>query len=269
MKRLAILPILGALLATCAARPEKKPANEPAKNPAKEVRRPLDPLIEQLLRKTSAHLQAAKQFRFHAEVAFDKIEIKDDEAGSEIKVQYGATVDISVKRRNKLRVSFRGDLVQRDFWDDGKTATLLAPAENYYGQIAVSGGIDGALAKIEEKAGFVPPLTDLVHSDPYARLVPNIRDASYLGLHTAAGVRCHHLLLHQEFVDWQIWIEASDNPVPRKLVITYKKIPGWPQYRATMTKWEFADIPDEAFTFEAPAGAIKVDMIPTKVLGRK
>ena len=71
---------------------------------------------------------------------------------------------------------------------------------------------------------------------------------------------CHHLVFSQETIEWQIWIDASDQPLPRKLVITYVHEPGEPQYSATIRRWRLdPKFPEELFTFEAPEGAQKID----------
>ena len=61
-------------------------------------------------------------------------------------------------------------------------------------------------------------------------------------------------------IEWQIWIDASDQPLPRKLVINYVHEPGEPQYSAVLRRWNLdPQFPDDLFTFEAPEGAQKVD----------
>ena len=109
-----------------------------------------------------------------------------------------------------------------------------------------------------------------MNPDPYALLAPRIEDAFYVGVHTAAGVPCHHVLLIQESVDWQIWIQTGERPLPRKLVITYKDVPGSPQYVAVFTNWEFdPDVPDSLFVFQVPTGAVQVEMVATKIPGAR
>jgi len=76
-------------------------------------------------------------------------------------------------------------------------------------------------------------------------------------------VKCHHLAFRQEGIDWQIWIEDSDQALPRKLVITLKEQPGHPQYLALIDKWNLTpDAPDSAFEFTPPAGAKRIDLTP-------
>ena len=48
------------------------------------------------------------------------------------------------------------------------------------------------------------------------------------GLHLVRGIQCHHLVFIQDDIDWQIWIENSQTPLPRKMVITSKWLAGGP-----------------------------------------
>ncbi len=57
-----------------------------------------------------------------------------------------------------------------------------------------------------------------------------VQRGEYLGIHEAAGVPCHHLAFEQATIDWQLWIDAGKDPLPRKLVITYKTEDEVPQY---------------------------------------
>ena len=76
------------------------------------------------------------------------------------------------------------------------------------------------------------PLADFLYADPYAVLMEGVTYGRYLGIHQAAGVACHHLAFSQDTIEWQIWIDAGEKPLPRKLVISYVQEPGEPQYSA-------------------------------------
>jgi hypothetical protein len=103
---------------------------------------------------------------------------------------------------------------------------------------------------------------------PIQTLIARVRAGTYLGLHQVNGVKCHHLAFRQDVIDWQIWIEDSDHPVPRKVVITYKEQPGHPQFTAILDKWELsASAPDSAFEFSPPAGAKRIDLTPAAPAG--
>ncbi len=75
-------------------------------------------------------------------------------------------------------------------------------------------------------------------------------------------MKCHHLAFRQKAVDWQIWIDAGDEPVPRKLVITFKQQAEQPQYTALIHRWDVnPKLGDEMFQFQPPAGVRKVDFL--------
>ena len=118
-----------------------------------------------------------------------------------------------------------------------------------------------ALDWVFEQTGTVIPLGDFLYADVYARLMGDVQRGEYLGIHEAAGVPCHHLAFEQATIDWQIWIDAGKDPLPRKLVITYKTEDEVPQYTATIRKWNLeAKLPDALFVFTPPDGAARVEV---------
>ncbi len=83
----------------------------------------------------------------------------------------------------------------------------------------------------------------------------------YLGIHEAAGVPCHHLSFEQATIDWQLWIDAGTEPVPRKLVIAYKTEDEVPQYAVTIRKWNLeARRAGRALPLRASAEARRVEI---------
>jgi hypothetical protein len=77
------------------------------------------------------------------------------------------------------------------------------------------------------------------------------------------GVPCHHLSFDGDNAQLQVWIDAGDQPLPRKVVMTHKKLPGSPQWTAYLTDWNFSpQLPDNLFAFTPPQGAEKIKFIP-------
>ena len=63
-------------------------------------------------------------------------------------------------------------------------------------------------------------------------------------------------------MNWQIWIGESDG-LPRKIVLTDKSLPGWPQYTAVLTKWNTeARFASSVFVFTPPKDARKIPVLP-------
>jgi hypothetical protein len=60
-------------------------------------------------------------------------------------------------------------------------------------------------------------------------------------------------------VDWQIWIERGERPVPRKLVVTSTDQKTQPQHQVVM-RWDLAPHLDErTFTFVPPQDAHRIE----------
>ena len=92
----------------------------------------------------------------------------------------------------------------------------------------------------------------------------DITGATDLGPSVVLGTTCQHYAFRQDDIDWQIWIQKGDNPLPRKLVITTKTDEARPQHTAVYT-WNLApSFNDAAFTFDPPAGAGKVVLAEIK-----
>jgi hypothetical protein len=83
--------------------------------------------------------------------------------------------------------------------------------------------------------------------------------AKHIGRGVIDGVECEHLAFRDQDVDWQIWVEVGDRPIPRKYVITSKGVGAAPQYTLRIKEWKTdATIAADAFVFTPPAGATKV-----------
>jgi hypothetical protein len=202
----------------------------------------------------SEFLAKLPRFALEAEETFD--EVPDGQP----KTTLTNVRRIAVVRPNQVAADATGDTLNRAFWYDGKTVSALDKEPNVYATFEAPSTIDATLDKIEDEYGVVLPLADILYADPYSRLSETITYGRYLGIHLAAGVPCHHLVFSQETIEWQIWIDASDEPLPRKIVISYVQEPGEPQYSATIKRWKLdPTFPEDLFTFEAPDGARKVD----------
>ena len=108
------------------------------------------------------------------------------------------------------------------------------------------------------------PLGEIISTNnDLASIRKRITSAVYIGESMVNGVICDHLAFTQENLDWQIWIEKGDRPVPRKLVITYKQDPSSPQYSALLSDWNFnpISVQDSIFIFKPAADASQIDFV--------
>ncbi len=215
---------------------------------------------DRILREMSAYLSAATAFTFHADVTHDNV-VDDSQM-----IQYGGTAEVAVRRPDRLRAEYRGDERRSSAVIDGRTATIHDLAMNVYSVTEVPAGLDAAVDHLFEKYGFTVPITDFVYADPYDALTGFVDSGFWVGLSLVDGTRCHHLAFSQETIDWQIWIEDSPRPVPRKLVITYKDEPGAPQYTARLSRWDLQPrLSNHYFEFHPPIGADEIEFMAVPV----
>ena len=211
--------------------------------------RRVDPRADEILRKMSALLAGTPRFAMEAEETFDEV----SENAPRLQLTNVRRVGVE---RPRFAADATGDTLNRAAWYDGRTLTVLDKARNLYLSVEKPGTIDTALDAIADDYGVVVPLSDLFYSDPYTTLMEGVLYGEYQGLHQAAGTLCHHLAFSQDAIDWQIWIDAGEQPLPRKLVITYVDEPGTPQYSAVIRRFTLdPKFPDGLFHFEAPEGA--------------
>jgi hypothetical protein len=216
----------------------------------------IDPRADQLVRQMSDRLGRATGVALEAE------EVYDDVPEQSPRRQLTNRRTVAMRRPDRLVGDATGDALNRSFWYDGKTFAALDNEQHVWAGGKVPPTIDQALDWVFDQTGTVVPLADFLYADSYARLMENVQRGVYLGVHEAAGVPSHHLSFEQATIDWQLWIDAGAEPVPRKLVITYKTEDEVPQYAVTIRKWNLhAKLPDALFTFAPPEGATRVDIV--------
>jgi hypothetical protein len=108
------------------------------------------------------------------------------------------------------------------------------------------------------------PAADLLMSDPYKELMPEVSDVKDLGSGVIHGTECDHLAFRTKEVDWQIWIAQGARPYPCRYVITSKKVTGWPQYTLDIWAWKAgAEVASDSFNLTVPTSAKK--LMPSEV----
>jgi hypothetical protein len=210
-----------------------------------------------ILRQMSEYLNSLEQFTFHTENSVDTL------LSSGQKVQLGRAVDVFVRRPDRFRANVEGDIFDQELYYDGKSITLFGKKVNYYATMEAPPKIEAAMDHAMDSFGLVAPLADLMYRNCYDILAEDIRSGFYVGLSSVLGVECHHLAFRGDETDWQIWIENSNRPLPKKFVVTTKWVAGAPQFTALLTNWDVSpQLKDSLFTFVAPGNAQKIEFLP-------
>jgi len=226
----------------------------------------IDSKADDILKQMSEYMKCIKQFTFHADVTFEKVL----ESGQ--KLQFGRKIKLCLQRPNKYRVEITEQKKQRLVLYNGNTLTLLHLDKNVYSTIKVPETIDKALDFMMNEYGVDIPLADLYFSDPYDSLVKQpegMELGTYLGEDKVGDLTCHHLAFCMKNIDWQIWIEEGEELLPRKFLITYKTMPGMPQFCAIFTEWNTAPrFHENLFKFTAPEEAQEIEFLTLRKTGK-
>ena len=217
----------------------------------------IDPQADSILRQMSDYMNTLGQFIVRAEEGADTL-LATGQA-----LQLGRSVEVFVRRPDRLRGNIDGGRFDQEFYYDGQSITFFTKNVNYYATTEAPSTIGAALDDAERSFGLVAPFADLISKDAYDTLIEDVTVGLYVGLSNVLGVECHHLAFRGEETDWQIWIENSEKPLPRKIIITSKWVTSAPRFVGLITGWDLSpELQDSLFTFVAPEGARKIDFLP-------
>jgi hypothetical protein len=215
------------------------------------------PEAVEALRKMGAYLRSLKSFSVRA------YQSKDQILDSGQKVQVSQTVDLWVRRPDRMRVDVQSDRRSRQLFYDGKTLTIYGPQSGYYASFPAPPTVKGVVDDAETKFGLQVPLADLFLWGTEEDSSKTLEGALRLGPSTIGGVKTEHYAYRQPDVDFQVWIETGDHPLPRKLVITTTEEPTQPQYTAVLA-WNLEPkFEESSFTFVAPKGSRRIISSPS------
>jgi hypothetical protein len=222
----------------------------------------IDPKAEGVLKSMSAYMATVKAFSVNTDIDFE-ILTKEHQ-----KIQFSSFATAVVERPGRLHIERAGEFADSEIYFDGKTLTLYGKNLNVYAQLDAPGTIDDAIRAYEWRTGIPAPGADLLFNDPYKVLMEGVEKATYVGSTQVDGVECHHLAFRKDEVDWQLWVQTGDRPLPMKYVITSKWQAAAPQYAIRYRGWNTQpSIGAKQFTFVPPAGATRLDKLTLDELG--
>ena len=205
------------------------------------------------LTRMGGYLRTLKTFTIHAETTIDEVL-----ADTGQKLQFGGEAALYYRAPAHLRVDVSSERKDRQFFYDGKTLTVYGRRTGYYASVPAPPAIRELLAAAEQKYDLDFPLADLFYWGTDKADLEDIKSSTYVGPNWVGGAACDHYAFRQQGVDWQLWIERGEAPLPRKLVITTTDDDAQPQYTATLT-WRLTPGPDDAtFTFVPPPDARRI-----------
>lgn len=218
----------------------------------------VEPDALEALKDMSTYLGTLNAFEVRADTTRDLV----TENGH--RVQLGGVSDYKVRRPNAFRIDVTTDYKQRQFFYDGKQFTVYAPTLGYYASTPAPATILQTIDAVESRFGIDLPLDDLFRwNDPSSHQAEQLSSGWFVGPATVDGVATDHYAFREKDknIDWEIWIQQGDKPLPRKLVIVDRSDEARPAYSALLTWNTSPTLAADAFTFRPAPDAKQIRLV--------
>ncbi len=237
---LAPAALLGAAGVTSAQQPQQIPPQRPV--PVMLPDKPeLDPKAVDILKAASARLAAARTMSFTAFATYES------PARTLQPLAYTTLSEVTLQRPDKLQVITKGDGPPTEFYYDGKRIIAYAPQEDLAAVVDAPPTIDAMLKFAYETAAYTFPFDDIIASDPYDAIGPDLKLAFVVGQSgVVGGTRTDIVVLVSDVAQAQVWIGVDDK-LPRMIRVTYFNEPGNFRHVVEFSNWRLDTVP--------PAGA--------------
>jgi hypothetical protein len=234
------------------------PAAEPAKPAISEE-------ASAALLRMGQTLRAAEQFSFQANT------IRAYAGGNGEPLHIFHTMKVTVHRPNRMLANLMGDDGSAKLFFDDKTATLFSVADKKYASIPIpEDTIEGMLKEAVGHLGVDFPLADFLSEAPNKAFLTGVTSGRVVNTVTIDGAPYDHLFFSQPpGIELELRLSKDEKSLPRRLIVTYRSLPGEPNFIAEFSNWDFNIHPSDAeFVFQPPAGAVQVALkAPTAAQG--
>jgi hypothetical protein len=179
------------------------------------------------------------------------------------KIEFGEQRKLILRRPDRARFEVTGrDGSRRGVLFDGTQLTAFDVEENVYTTVAKPGTVDAALLYYTQELKMRLPLRELFAADLSQEIKDALGSARLVEQETVGGVATDHVAFRGDTADVQLWIARDGDPLPQRIVITYRLAEGQPQFVADFHGWTFTpEVPDSAFAFVPPEGAHKIPIL--------
>jgi hypothetical protein len=211
-----------------------------------------------ILKNMSNYLAQTQHFSVTSREGYDAVQ----ESGQ--KVEFGEIRRLTVSRPDGLRIEAeRSDGEKNLVFFNGKDLTVYTPDKNVYATVSKEGTVDAVIHYAVEDLKIRVPLAMLLLSTLPSEVDKLVVSADYVEKTTITDVPCDHVAARtSKGVDFQVWVAQGEEPLPRRIVISYKDKAGQPQFWADLSDWNLSpELSDALFTFTPPDGADRIQFL--------
>ena len=212
-------------LAHAHAQSRAKPAAASAKDEPD-----VQPESLQALQKMSAYLASLTSFEVTSQTTLDVVTMEGQ------RVQLDGVANYKVRRPDRFVIEVSTALKKRRYIYDGKSFTLSAPELGFYATVPAPPTNAQTLDVMWTKFGIVLPLEDLFrwNAGDTRRGREKLTSGFDVGPAIIDGVAAEQYAFREGDLDWQVWIQSGERPLPVKLMIVDRRDPAAPAYAARL-----------------------------------
>ena len=205
----------------------------------------------------ASFLAKAPRLAVTADCAYDVLQ----DSGQ--KIEFGERRVLTLRRPDRARIDVtRRDGARRGLVFDGQQLTAFDLDEKVYATVPKPGTVDAAFLYFTQDLNMRLPLRELFATDLPRELKEVLATARLVGEEKLGGTGTDHIAFRGNSADVQLWIPRDGDPLPQRIVITYRLSPGVPQFEADFGAWDLKpDAPDSLFTFTPATGAEQIPIL--------
>jgi hypothetical protein len=229
---------------------------QPAAPPGAAAAAPLDTRTQawNILWRMAHFLSTAPAFSVTVLSSYDAVQASGQ------KIEFGERRKLVLNRPDRLRVETEhSDGARSGVVFTGSEIMLVDITNKVYATEPQPKGLDDSIVHFMTNLGLRMPLAVLLMQRLPAEFEKRVREIDYVEKTNLMGAPSHHLAVRGDTVDMQVWVTDGAQPLPLRIVLTYKLEPGQPEFRAQFVDWNMAPmITDATFKPEIPAGTHKI-----------
>jgi len=187
-------------------------------------------------------------------ISVSTAEMRDAVRRSGAKEQLSLTAVYTVRRPDRFHTRMTGGR-GLESWYNGKTLTIASHPHKVFAQAPMPETIDRTLDALAERYDMALPMGDLLYGSAEQALLSDTTTGGYAGTENVGDTPCVHLAFQDVGVDWELWLPAQGDPLPKRFKVVQKSRSGQPAVDVTFTKWDLApQMDDKTFVPKVPAG---------------
>lgn len=216
-----------------------------------------DPEARAILLEMANYLAKAPAFSVTMHSGYDAIQADGQ------RIEFGGRRRILLQRPDRFRVEAeRSDGDRGLILFDGRAITAFRAEDNVYARVEKPGTADGAMVYMVRDLQMTLPMARMFLTSFPQDLEKLITSIRHVEENVLFDVPTDHLAVRSAEVDLQVWISQGDQPLPRRVVITYRNAPGQPQFRADFSDWDLSPkLAADSFAFTPPAGTEQIPLL--------